>query len=144
MSLMDSALHETNVIDVDLHHMYMVPAYECPLLLWWWPSVSLLKTRELPQYPPMPPRSILLGWYHREDQLHYLCWLPGPAARPLWTFLRFAHLRQAALVCLLLQLILVRFPFQVSDSAPGGDLIPPDVMITFQFFWQTASLFLCC
>lgn len=33
MSLMDSALHETNVIDVDLHHMYMVPAYECPLLL---------------------------------------------------------------------------------------------------------------
>lgn len=111
---MDSALGETNV---DLHHMYMVPAYECPLLLWWWPSLSLLKTREFPQYIPMPPRSIPLGWYHRDDQLHHLCWLSGPAARPYQTFLRFAHLRQAPFVCLLLPLILVGSPSEMSDSA---------------------------
>lgn len=27
-----------------------------------------------------------------------------------------------------------RFFIQMSDSAPGGDSVPPDVMITFQFF----------
>lgn len=111
---MDSTLGETNA---ELQHMYMVPAYECPLLLCWWPSLSLLKTKGLPQYPPMPPRSIPLGWYCRSDQLHHLCWLPGPAARPLRTFLRFSHLRQAPFVCLLLQLILAGSPSEMSDSA---------------------------
>lgn len=87
-----------------------------------------------------------------DDSLHLLSWLE-PAGRPLWGFseVSLALDKQDFSVstpCVSpLPVGSCRFFVHMSDSAPGGDSIPPDVMITFWFScfwsWQIASLFLC-
>lgn len=155
---MDSALGETNVTSVDRHQIdqsgmaHVSVLYYCDDALHIWKAENwrgIHLCLQEPRAPPVPP-----GWHCRDDHLHHLSWV-GPAGKPLWAFLRFAPLETSSIsqfptppLCVSsLPVGSCRFFVQMSDSAPGGDSIPPDVMITFWFFcfwwWQIASLLLC-
>lgn len=155
---MYSASGETDVISVDLHQIHQSGLLHMSVLIFdalqpcFWKAENCYRIHRCLQEPDA--LQALPGWHCREDHLQHLSWF-GPAGRPLWAFLRFAWFETSCIsqfptpppVRLFFQLVLAGSLLQMSDSAPGGDMIPPDVKITLRFFyfwsWQIASLFLC-
>lgn len=150
---MDSALGEANVTGADPYHINQpgMPDisvfYYCGVVLPLWKAENCCGIHLFLQEPYALPAP--LDWWLCIFSLDW-----DQLGGPYGLFWGFCGFRQAGFLSFPLPPCVSplpvgsrRFFVQMSDAAPAGDSIPPDVMITFWFFcfwsWQLASLFLC-